>query len=195
MPGPEVLPTSLLPRGLSTRMKTPTSETRCTEGHTRRDEGIKELQGNETNKTQEGRPHDSEIIFQYLRELGKKLESLEKKVNDMAHRNVESDRNGEKVRESVSENEKECDGKKKNEGKECKFLVRGKEKTLKSHTLMHKGVTGLDTLLRSCVNEEKKEKLFRDWLKMHELMEKVSKSIDDISSEIIDTGAQHGSKS
>lgn len=65
---------------------------------------------------------------------------------------------------------------------------------MKSQTLMSEGVAGLDNLLQNSVNEEKKEKSFRDWLKMHELMEKVSKSID-ISSETMDSGVKHGSKS
>ncbi|KAK3892448.1 hypothetical protein Pcinc_003681 [Petrolisthes cinctipes] len=64
-------------------------ETRRAEGMARHEERIMETQ------SKEGRSQDTELIFQYLRELGKKLESLEKKVNDMAHRNVVSDRNDE----------------------------------------------------------------------------------------------------
>ncbi|KAK3865583.1 hypothetical protein Pcinc_028823 [Petrolisthes cinctipes] len=77
-----------------------TPEIRRAERMARQEERIMKTQ------SKEGRPQDTELIFQNLRELGKKLESLEKKVNDMAHKNVVSDWNDEAGCESESEKER-----------------------------------------------------------------------------------------
>ncbi len=134
-----------------------------------------------TNNDQRGEKSDSEKILQYLRELGKKVENLERKVNDIAHQIDGNERNIETVNKNVEGIERKREDKKENEKIECKFLLKGRDRVLKRHKLMSNGVTGLDHLLQNCGDEDKKEKLFRDWSEMHKQMERVTKVIEEIS--------------
>lgn len=153
------------------------------------------------------------VIFKYLQEFSKKLESLEKRVsnignlvnnalasgnNEISAGNKCASGNETSKQEKVilatnSVKKPSVEVKKPAGGKaECKFKLKGKNKTLKSHKLMSSDMTGLEEILSKCSDDDKKEKLFKDWLILHEQMDRVMAVIVGLSDSAMEEITNNG---
>lgn len=153
------------------------------------------------------------VIFQYLQDFSKKLETLEKRVstignlvsnalvsgkNENSVENKCESGNAASIQENVipttnSVSKPTDEVKKSAVGKaECKFKLKGKNKTLKSHKLMSNDMAGLEEILRKCSDEAKKEKLFKDWLTLHVHMDRVMSVIACLSDSVMEGITNNG---
>ena len=162
-------------------------------------------QGRQCDQQEEDRWQETKEMFRYIRELGDKLESLEKKVNKITQQrtNVNTRSTESEVEKTNKDKNYEVHERENKEGENdqpkligktaCEVKIKGKNITLNQNKFMTNGVSNIEMIMSKLGNnEEKKENLASAWTKLQYFVEEFANYAKEITESVRAEGSING---